>query len=140
MSRLSFRSRRRERGAASVEMIVVLPVLLVLTFAILEFGIAFREWALVQNGARIAARRASLFEDGCNAGAVRADAEAQARQLLQLAGLPAPQFAWVGASCVPGTIQVTVTHTFRFRFLRAFAPVMPPELPLRGTAMMRNEA
>lgn len=136
----SERLRRRTRGAASVEMIVVLPVLLLLTFAVIEFGLAFREWQLVQNAARVAVRRASLFEDGCNAGAVRADAEAQARQLMQAAGLPAPRFAWVGQSCVPGTVSVTVTHDFRFRFLRVFAPVLPPQLFLRGTAMMRNEA
>jgi hypothetical protein len=134
------RSRRGERGVSSIEMIIVLPVLLLLTFAICEFGLAFREWQLVQNAARVAARRASLFEDGCNGGAVRTAAETEARQLMQAAGLPSPRFSWVGASCVPGTVEVTVQHDFQLRFLRVFGPLVPPTLFLRGTAMMRNEA
>ncbi|HHC08093.1 MAG TPA: pilus assembly protein [Actinobacteria bacterium] len=49
-------SRRSERGAALVEMALVVPVLLVILFGIIELGIAFRDRLTIGNATQTAAR------------------------------------------------------------------------------------
>ena len=48
--------RNRERGAAIVEMAFIVPLLLMLVFGIVEFGIAFRDRLTVGNASQSAAR------------------------------------------------------------------------------------
>ena len=45
-----------ERGAALVEFAVLLPLVVLLTFGIIEFGIAFNDFISVRNGTREGAR------------------------------------------------------------------------------------
>lgn len=47
---------RREDGAAAVEMALVVPVLVLLVFAIIQFGIALSQKLALSNGARQGAR------------------------------------------------------------------------------------
>ena len=54
------RWRRDERGAALLEMAFVLPMLLLISIAILEFGRAFQTWQILTNAAREGARVAVL--------------------------------------------------------------------------------
>lgn len=48
-----------EDGGSSVEMALVLPILVVLLFAVIQFGLAFYEWQGLQAAAREGARVAS---------------------------------------------------------------------------------
>jgi len=50
------RTTKRERGAALVEMAVVLPLLILLIFGIIEFGLLFRERLTIASAASSAAR------------------------------------------------------------------------------------
>jgi Flp pilus assembly protein TadG len=52
------RTRRRagERGAALVEFAIVLPILLLVVFGIIDFGVAFADYQNVRSGTREAAR------------------------------------------------------------------------------------
>ena len=63
---LKRRYRRAERGQSLVEFVLVLPVFLVLLFAIIDFGMGFHAWITVTNasreGARIGAVGASTAE------------------------------------------------------------------------------
>lgn len=52
--------RETERGQALVEFTMVLPLLLVLLFALVDFGRAFYTWMLVTNAAREGARAAAV--------------------------------------------------------------------------------
>lgn len=54
---------RREDGAAVVEMALVLPVLLLLVFGIIQFGIAFNRSQGIHAAAREGARFASVGQD-----------------------------------------------------------------------------
>jgi Flp pilus assembly protein TadG len=45
-----------ERGAAMVEFAILLPIVVLLTFGIIEFGIAFNDFISVRNGTREGAR------------------------------------------------------------------------------------
>jgi len=52
------RSLVRQRGAETVEFAITLPVILILFFAFVEFGIAFCDQAVIANASRAAAREA----------------------------------------------------------------------------------
>jgi Flp pilus assembly protein TadG len=54
------RLRSTEKGQALVEFTMVLPLLLILLFAIVDFGRAFYAWTIVTNGAREGARAAAV--------------------------------------------------------------------------------
>lgn len=51
-------ARRRDTGAAAVEFALVLPILLLLTFGIVDYGVLFSNSLSVRDGARQAARLA----------------------------------------------------------------------------------
>jgi len=53
---------RAERGQGMVEFVLVLPIFLLLVFAIMDFGMGFHAWLTVTNSAR----------EGARVGAVRA--------------------------------------------------------------------
>ena len=51
--------RRDQRGAVAVEAALITPLLLVLVFAIIEFGFAYKDWQGVTSAVRAGARMAS---------------------------------------------------------------------------------
>ena len=53
------RRRRDERGAALIEAVIIVPLLLLLTFGAVEFGIGYSQKAGLETLARAGARRAS---------------------------------------------------------------------------------
>ena len=54
------RLRRDQRGTAMIEMAFTLPLLLLISIGIIEFGRAFQTWQVVTNAAREGARVAVL--------------------------------------------------------------------------------
>ena len=50
-----------EKGAAAVELAIVLPVLVMFVFGIIEFGIVFYNKAMITNACREAARAAIVY-------------------------------------------------------------------------------
>ena len=59
--RASKRTKRRERGQSLVETAVVLPILLLLVVAIVDFGRAFDAYIILTNAAREGARFGSCL-------------------------------------------------------------------------------
>lgn len=57
---------RGERGQAMVETAIVLPVVILLVFAVLDAGRIFSAWIVVTNGAREGARAASARDNQAN--------------------------------------------------------------------------
>jgi Flp pilus assembly protein TadG len=55
-----FRVRTTESGQTLVEFSMVLPIMLVLIFALVDFGRAFHTWLVVTNAAREGARTAAV--------------------------------------------------------------------------------
>lgn len=53
-------SRRSRRGLATVEMAIVLPLLVLMLFGIMEMGLLFKDFLMLQQGVREAARTAAL--------------------------------------------------------------------------------
>lgn len=96
--------RRDDRGAAAVETALLLPVILFLLFAIIDFGRMFNAQLTVTQAAREGARAAAL-------------GQAAQPRVTSAAGGTAPVSATVTACPAEGgdtDAVVTVTHPFTF--------------------------
>ena len=100
-----------DKGAELIEFALVFPLLLLVMFGIMDFGLLFQRYETVTNAAREGARVAVL------PGYAQADVEARVRQYLIAAGLTStPSFTYtalqalnVGGGCVTIT-GVTVGY------------------------------
>jgi Flp pilus assembly protein TadG len=127
---------------AMVETVIVLPLLLMIFFAIVEFGIAFGRSQVLSNAAREGARRAVVFRDPatCNAGTVKTAVDTAVVAYAATLGMTvAPGDVTVSGACTVGAARVTVTFKHDFLFLPGFAQSVSPQIVLRGTSTMRNE-
>jgi len=133
---------RATRGMATVETVIVLPLLLMLLFGIAEFSLVLSRWQAVTNAAREGARTAIVFRSSC----VVADVEAAVRQRVKDYATPLGitlNDSQIQISGVCGTSNtnstVRVTSPYQFRVLGSFAPSLSPTVNTTGTSVMRNE-
>jgi len=61
------RGREKERGATLVEAAIAYGLLFLALFAVLEFGLAFKDWLSVSNASRTGARAGATFGQDANA-------------------------------------------------------------------------
>jgi len=118
--------RRDDRGAAAVEFALVLPVLVLLLFGIIEFGLVFDAQLTITHAAREGARVASV---GGNV------ASAVAAQTSGLTGVTYTLTPVTNSPTRGSYYEVTVRYTY---------PLDIPlwgsrSLPLKSTAQMRKE-
>lgn len=128
---------RRQRGVASVEMITVLPVLLLLLFGTIDFGLLFRDWMLLGHSARVAARTATMFHNPCNQGTIRALATADGMAALAQADVDG-NIDVTGPVCSRGLVTATATFNYQPAMLGAFVPSLN-QIPLTAAVVMRGE-
>jgi hypothetical protein len=138
------RNVRCDKGAELIEFALVLPLLLLVLFGILDFGIMFQRYETVTNAAREGARIAVL------PGYAQADVEARVTQYLTAAGLTAtPTFAYtapqavdVGGACVTLT-GITIGYPHQFivvgKIITLFGGAAFTSKTLTATARMRFE-
>lgn len=134
MTSISTRRIRSDRGAAMVEAVFTIPLMLALSFSVFEFGRAFHTWQVMSNAAREGARMATLPEtddamtvtrvknyltDGQLGAAASATVDVVHNNVIEIAA---------GATASAST--VTVTYPFEFVALQ---PVMSLLVP--GTAV-----
>jgi Flp pilus assembly protein TadG len=141
---------RSERGTAVLEAALTLPLLLLVSVSIFEFGRAYQTWQVVTNAAREGARYAVLPSS------TTADVQTRVTQYLQNGQLPGYASATVsvnpnatltiGAANVKASI-VTVNYPFSFVVLNPVARLVVKGSSLGGsaitlvsTAEMRNES
>ncbi|MFT4471609.1 TadE/TadG family type IV pilus assembly protein [Arthrobacter sulfonylureivorans] len=130
------KSRNSERGAAAVEMAIVLPLLVLILMGIMEFGRVFYVQISLSHAAREGARYAAIHHDdaGYDAAAFTLDASPL---LASLAGTEAATVVDDGASCAPGGMA-TVTVTASLNSMTGFADFTPFfPLQLQGEGAMR---
>ena len=89
----------RERGAAAVEMAIVLPVLVALAFGIIDFSRVFNAELQISQAAREGARLAALADGGANY--TKTDVRNRA-----LAAAPAPGFGTTAPTIPDGDITL----------------------------------
>ena len=136
------RARRKngEKGQALVEFTLLLPIFLLLLFAIIDFGMGFYSWITVTNAAR----------EGARLGAVLATQQEIEDRVYQAASLPdeATKMTVVvtNAQGQPGQ-SVTVTVNYDYDLITPLAGIVSfvsgntlgPTLTFSSTADMRLE-
>jgi Flp pilus assembly protein TadG len=137
-----------QRGAAIIETALTLPLILLVSVGIFEFGRAFETWEVMVNAAREGARVAVLPNPTAGG------ADARVRQYLQMGALTYDQTVGVavtpvqvslGAAGNASASKVTVTYPFTFMVLQPVARLVVGNSTLGGaitltaSATMRNE-
>lgn len=145
-----FRRLAGERGTALIETALTLPLLLLVSVSLFEFGRAFQTWQVLTNAAREGARLAVMPNP------VAGGPEARVLQYMQAGQLQYADTATIsvnpkatvdiGAGATATASQVTVSYPFQFIVLN---PVMRlvvgkstvgAPLTMTASAQMRNES
>ena len=133
-----------DKGAELIEFALVFPLLLLVMFGIMDFGLLFQRYETVTNAAREGARIAVL------PGYAQADVQARVTQYLAASGLTAtptvaytaPQALNVGGACVTITgVTVGYPHQYLFigKIIGLFGGSGFTTKTLTATARMRYE-
>lgn len=115
------RTRKSQRGAAALEFALVMPILVVLVFGVVDFGLMINSQAVFANASRDAARAGSFFATSSE---IEAVVTSEAAYLPTVSGITT-QVACrkpgsPGAACTSsydseresgGTVIVTITYT-----------------------------
>ena len=133
------RSHRQRRGVLLVEAALVLPVVMLLTFAAMEYGWAFYNLHLITNAARSGVRVA------VRADATSSDVTATVNALMSAAGLGGSGYT---TTITPGdpstlgagtTVNVTVSVAYSGGIEIVGLPLVPVPNVLRGSVAMAKE-
>jgi|SRR5436190_15758221 len=142
------RLRRDERGAALLEMAFTLPLLLLISIGILEFGRAFQTWQILTNAAREGARVAVLPGMDDSMVTARVQEYVQAGVLDPSATTQVTIQRSVAISYGSGTAsgsKVIVSYPFKFMVLNGVAKLVATnttlgsDFTMAASATMRNE-
>jgi Flp pilus assembly protein TadG len=139
---------REHRGAAIVEVALTLPLLLLVSVGIFEFGRAYQTWQVLTNAAREGARIAVL------PGSTDTSVRNRVVDYMQTGQLPQATHSTisishntaidVGAGSATGS-EVVISYPFSFIMLQPVASLIVPGTSLgspiimAASAMMRNE-
>jgi len=139
---------RRDDGAALMEAAFVLPLLLFVSVAIIEFGRAFQTWQVVTNAAREGARVAVL--PGMTDDVIRT----RVQDYMQM-GITSPGSATItidrattvsiGGAATASASRVQVDYPFTFIVLQPLGELLVRgstvgnAFTMRSAAIMRNE-
>jgi Flp pilus assembly protein TadG len=135
----------RDEGSELIELAIVLPLLLLVFAAIIDFGFLFQRYEAVTNAAREGARLAVL------PGYQPSDVQARVVNYLAASGLtgaPAPTVAYSNQTLPSGAsisvVTVTVTYPANLAYLGPIASLVggtqPGSIMLRAVSVMRTEA
>ncbi len=140
---------RSQKGTALIETALTLPLLLLVSVGIFEFGRAYQTWEVLTNAAREGARIAVLPTTTSSAAVI-----SRVQQYMQDGSLPNAGTATVvvdatatidtGDSTAPAT-RVTVSYPFQFMVLQPVVRLIDPNstagapLTMTASALMRNE-
>jgi Flp pilus assembly protein TadG len=128
--RSGHRARRRsDRGQATVELALTLPVVVMLLLALVQAGVLARDQILVTHAAREAARAAAVVDDRSAIERAAADAGPLDRHRLTVE---------VGPRGAPGS-RVTVDLAYATSTRVPLIGSLVPDITLRARASMRVE-
>jgi Flp pilus assembly protein TadG len=138
--------RRRERGAALVEAAITVPIILLISVGIFEFGRAYQTWQVLTNASREGARLAVID------GSTDADVRTRVNAYLTNGGLTSVSDSNIvinRATAMSGTTwtasQITVNYPFEFMVLNPVVRLVTPSsttggpITMSASTLMRNE-
>jgi len=136
------------RGAAIIEVALTLPLLLLVSVGIFEFGRAYQTWQVLTNAAREGARLAVLPDSNDSAVRNRVVSYMQTGQLPEAThatiAIDHNTMIDIGIGSTTGS-QVTIQYPFSFITLQPVARLVVPggslgsPIVMAASAMMRNE-
>ena len=138
---------KSERGAALIETAITIPLILLVSVSIFEFGRAYQTWQVLTNAAREGARIAVLTETTDD------QVRASVRNYMKGGGLSLAEAATVTvgvernvAMGTSNASRITITYPFSFMVLNPVVRLVTPDattgaapLSMAATAIMRNE-
>ncbi len=125
-----------------MEFALILPLLLFVLFAIIEFSIAMYDKAVITNASREGARMGIVSQNPRpDAATITATVNTYAATNLISFGPATPSTTVTGAPCAApgGYITVSVAYTYNFFVLPNFMTSLTGPLVLNGAAVMRCE-
>ena len=139
---------RRDDGAALMEAAFVLPLLLFVSVAIIEFGRAFQTWQIVTNAAREGARVAVL--PGMTDDAIRTRVQDYMNMGISSPGsatitIDRTTTVSIGGAATASASKVQVDYPFTFIVLQPLGELLVRgstvgnAFTMRSAAIMRNE-
>jgi Flp pilus assembly protein TadG len=139
---------RRDDGAALMEAAFVLPLLLFVSVAIIEFGRAFQTWQIVTNAARDGARVAVL--PGMTDDAIRTRVQDYMNMGISSPGsatitIDRTTTVSIGGAATASASRVQVDYPFTFIVLQPLGELLVRgstvgnAFTMRSAAIMRNE-
>ncbi len=135
--------RAGQRGAAAVEMALVLPLFLIIVFGIMEFGVILFDKAMVTNASREGARRGVVFgypDRPSDEEIENVALDYCQTHLVSLGGGTGPTASVTRAGTGAGdSLTVTVTYDYNFLVLPGFMTALTGPLTLQGVSVMRLE-
>lgn len=127
-----------QRGSVAVEFALVLPVFLLLLFAVVEMGSAWYYKQMLVSASREGARMASLLNDPTNGSA---QVVTTVKSYLTQAGFPgSPSVSVTGADGAAGTtVRVIASSNYQMPVLGQLVSSGLANMTLSGTTVMRHE-
>lgn len=139
MGRLIRKKEKGERGQSLVEFALVVPLFLLLVFAIVDFGMGFYSWITVTNAAR----------EGARIGAVHANSATITQRVKDTSGSLNNSNLTITVTNAQGASggEVAVTATYKYTLITPVSAIMGkisggslgPDFNLKSTAKMRLE-
>ena len=137
---------RSEKGAALIEAAITVPVILLISVGIFEFGRAYQTWQVLTNAAREGARMAVITAS------TDADVTARVRNYMQAGSLPNYATANVTVQrsiALTGSdtgSSIVIDYPFQFMVLNPVVRLIAPSdtktgapITMKSSAIMRNE-
>ncbi len=145
-----FMGNDREKGVASVEFALILPVLLLMLFLIIEFSIILYDKAVITNASREGARNGIVYSapPRISVGAITATVNNYCATNLISFGASTPVTAVPNGACVNSgdLLMVDVTYTYSFfavpnilKFTSGGGHTIASGITLTGKTAMRCE-
>lgn len=130
-----------ERGIAAAEFAIVLPVLLLLLFGTIEFGMIMYGREVVTNAAREAARAGIVLRPDLSTKPDASKLIKIAKDYIETTGITDVEFTATGAQR-PYPSTLTVEATYKYHFLVPYLPALvkiPDPLVIKTQVVMQHE-
>jgi Flp pilus assembly protein TadG len=130
---------RGEAGAAAVEMAQVLPILLVMLFGIVDFGLTMYTQEVLANASREGARQGIRFVTPM---LTDSDIVTITKDTLDKGYVDSSKATVTVTNAGGGfgtDLTVNIQYLFDFLVVSAFVPGMPSQITLQSTTVMSNE-
>lgn len=131
------------KGAAMVEFAIVLPLLMMLVFGIIEFGILLYNKAMITNASREGSRAGIVyaFPDRISNAEIQSTVQTYCGGHMITFGTPSNPTTAVAGQCVSAgdPLTVTVTYPYKFLVLPNFVTTLAGTINLSARTVMRCE-